>query len=147
MADPTSPTLLTPADSASIIGNVLVFTFTTPSDSDNDKLVYRVEMDTNAVINSGSANYKLYESRLTVNQSTHGKWEVDNGSGTYIEIPTGGMASTYYGNTARITVRKQEVSSYPDVNTTWYWRIGASDGMLDAPVFNQVCFGQCRFGS
>lgn len=146
MADPTSPSLLTPADEASVIGNVLVFTFTAPSDTDNDKLVYRVEMDTNDPINSGSGNYKLYESRLTVDQSSHGKWEVDNGTGTYIEIPTGGMASTYYGNTVRVTIRKQEVSSYPDIKTIWYWRIGASDAIVHPPVFNQVIFGQCRFG-
>ena len=147
MANPTNPILLTPADESTIYGNVLVFTFTTPSDSDNEKLVFRVELDTNNPINSGSPNYKVYESRLSQDAKIHGTWEVDNGIGTFIAIPTGGMPSTYYGNTARVKIRKQNVVSYPNLNSIWYWRIGASDAMIHPPVFNQVIFAQCRFGS
>ena len=97
MANPTTPTLLTPSDESTVIGNVLVFTFTAPSDTDNDKLVFRVELDTVDPISSSNPNYKVYESRLSEDAKEHGTWEVDNGSGTYIAIPTGGMASTYYG--------------------------------------------------
>jgi len=146
MANPTNPSLLTPVDTAIVVGNVLVFTFTAPSDTDNQKLVFRLELDTNNPIDSEGVNYKAFESRLSSNAKIHGTWEVDNGSGTFIAIPTGGMASTYYGNTARVKIRKQDVSSYPDIKTVWYWRIGASDAMIHPPVFNQVIFAQCRFG-
>ena len=147
MANPTNPTLLSPANQASVIGNVLVFTFTSPNDTDNDKLVYRIEIDTNNPIDSENINYNVYESRLSTDAKIHGSWEVDNGTGTYIAIPTGGMASTYYGNTVRVIIRKEYVASFLNINTTWYWNIGASDALIYPPVFNQVYLAQCRFGS
>ena len=147
MADPNAPTLSTPLDAAGIEGNVLVFVFTVPSDSDNDILVFQLEIDTNNPINTGSANYLQHESRLATDLQTNGKWEVKNAGGTYIALPTGGVDSTYYGRDAKVTIRLQDTSDYPNIDTTWYWRIGAGDGMSTSPVYNQAVYAQVIYGS
>ena len=144
MANPNPPVLLTPANSSKVIGNVLIFTFTIPTDSDNDKLVFRVEMDTNNPIDSGSLDYKKYESRLIANEN-QGRWEIKDGS-NYIPMPSGGVSSTYYGNEAKVYIRQQEVYSYPSLNGTWYWRVSASDNIGLHPLFNQAIFAQVIFG-
>jgi len=147
MADPNAPTLQTPVNNIDVIGNVIEAVFTVPSDSDNDKLVFSIEFDTNNPINSGSANYKQNESRLG-EFASNGVWEVDNGSGTFIPLPTGGIGSTYYGRDAKVILRKQDVTDYPDIDGTWYWRISAGDAFSGStPVYNQVVFGTVRFNS
>jgi hypothetical protein len=146
MGTPGTPTLLTPLNASEIIGNALVFTFTIPLDPDNDKLVFRIELDTNNPISSSSTNYKKYESRFSNDKKTQGNWEIKDGS-NYITMPTGGASSTYYGNEARITILKQDAYDYPNVKTTWYWRISASDALLRLPIFNQVIFGQAVFAT
>jgi len=142
MADPGTINLLSPADDIIIIGNVLVFTFIVPTDTDYDKLVFRVELDTNTTIDPSHTDYKVNESRLS-----QGKWYVKNGVGVYVDMPSGGVDSTYYGNDAKIVLRQQEVLAYPDRKTAWYWRIGAADGMSTSHLFNQVIYGQARFGN
>ena len=144
MATPTSPVLLTPSNNATVHGNVLIFTFTVPTDTDNDGLVFRIELDTNSPINPLSSHYKVNESRFAMDLKTHGKWEVNNSSVWEI-IPTGGLSSDYYGKEAKITIRKQDTVNYPDISGYWYWQISASDNMITEPIYNQVIFGQCIF--
>jgi len=146
MADPNPPTIQTPVNNIDVIGNVIEAVFTVPSDSDNDKLIFAIEFDTNNPIDTGSANYKLNESRLG-SVAANGVWEVDNGAGTYIPLPTGGIGSTYYGRTARVILREQDVNEYPDIDGTWYWRISAGDAFGESPIYNQVVFGAVRFNS
>ena len=141
MADPNAPTLSTPIDGAGIEGNVLVFVFVVPTDSDNDKLVFHLEMDTNNPINTGSANYVSHESRLAADLQTNGKWEVKNAGGTYIALPTGGVDSTFYGRDAKVTIRYQDTTDYPWTDTTWYWRMSAGDGIATSPVYNHSFLG------
>jgi len=145
MASPSAPTLLTPTNSAKVIGNILIFTFTVPTDTDNDKLVFKVEFDTNSVINPLSPNYKYNESRLSADQKVHGKWEAKNDSNVWVTLPTGGIDSTFYGNDARLTLRKQDCNGYPNSSEVWYWQMLCSDNMGQNPVFNQCIFAQVRF--
>jgi len=141
MADPTAPVLVTPEDYASVFGNVLVFVFTVPTDADNHDLVFRVELDTNSVINESSSDYKKYESRYF---KSNGLWEVKD-NGTYITMASGGISSSYYGADARCTLMKQRnVSTYPERNTRWYWKISASDN-INCAVFNKVVYAQAVF--
>jgi len=152
MANPTAPVLQTPSDSVDIIGNVLVFTFTASSDTDNNLIVFRLELDTNNPINSLSPNYIKYESGvvgengfflygdleypgilndteyLLNSTSTGGEsfdvWEfADTGD----PVPVEGIGPSDYGKTIRVKIRLQEVEDYPNLNTNWYWRISASD--------------------
>ena len=138
MADPTTPGLQTPADAANVTGNVLEFVFTIPSDADSDNLVFMLELDTNAVIDSGNADYKSYESRLSTDQGIHGRWEYYTGS-AWVEMPTWGVDLEFYGNNARVTIRKEEVTQgYPTLNTIWYWRVAVGDRVRG--VFNDTRF-------
>jgi len=139
MADPTTPSLQTPADMAEVTGNVLEFVFTVPTDSDSDNLVFMLELDTNAIINDANPNYLFYESRLSTDQRIHGRWEVKDGGGDYIDIPTWGVDTEFYGRDARVTIRKEEVTQgYPTLNSTWYWRIAVGDRVRG--VFNDSRF-------
>jgi len=145
MATPGSPTLISPADQASVVGNVLQFVFTVPTDDDNNTLVFRIQLDTINPPSSSNPNYKVNESRYGADKKTHGKWEVKDGSGNYIDMPTGGVGSTYYGRDARVTIRKQDTVNYPDLLTDWYWRISASDQMISPVLYNIAVFGQSVF--
>jgi len=140
--DPAS--LLKPINHNSVTGNVLIFTWTVPTDTENKKLVFKVELDTVSPISSSNTNYKKYESRL-VDNANQGMWQVKNGSGTYITLPSGGIDSTYYGRDARCILRKQNDYVYPDLNTTWYWQISASNGISQLSVFNVAIFAQNSF--
>ena len=144
MADPNPPIPLTPRNNKPIIGNVIVFTFEVPSDTDNDKLVFKLQIDTVNTFDSG--NLKENESRFSTDQKTNGKWEVHNGS-NFIIMPTGGVGSTYYGNDARVTIREQDTTNYPWTNTTWYWRILAADNLNAPALYNQVIFGQAVYNA
>jgi len=145
MATPSSPTLITPANDAVVVGNVLVFVFSVPSDDDSDSLVFRLELDTVDPPSSSNTNYKINESRYSSNQKTHGKWEVKNGSGNYIVMPSGGVKSDYYGRDAKVTIRLRDTVNYPALNTDWYWRISASDAMMYPPVYNKVIYGRTEY--
>jgi hypothetical protein len=144
MANPGSPTLVTPANEAFVVGNVLVFVFIVPSDDDNQRLVFRVEMDTVNPPSSSNINYKVNESRFANDNKTHGRWEVKDGSDMYVPMPTGGISSDYYGRDARVTIRKQDTLNYPNLLGNWYWRISASDSITCA-TFNRAVFGQKVF--
>ena len=146
MANPTAPILVSPSDMTLVIGNHIVFVFVVPSDTDNDILVFRIELDTNNPPSSSSGSYKVNESRFSHNLKTNGNWQVKNSGGSYVQMPTGGVDSTYYGRDARVIIRKQDTPNFPDINGMWYWRISAGDGMLQAPIFNKVIFGQAIFG-
>lgn len=144
MADPNPPVLLTPHLKPGVVGNVLIFTFTVPSDPDNNKLIFRIEFDTESTIDPLHTNYKKNESRFPTDNGT---WEVKNALGTFIAMPTAGVGSTYYGNEARITLNKSYTINYPNIKTTWYWRISASDKMGPHAIFNQTIFGTAGFGT
>jgi hypothetical protein len=142
---PNSPVLLTPIDQAVIGGTTLVFVFTVPSDIDNDSLIFRLELDTNNPINYLGPNYKSVESRLNYDQKANGKWEVQNGVGTYVNLPQAGVNSTYYGRTAKVTIRRQDTTQFPNLDAVWYWRIGASDELGGLAIFDQTVFMQGVF--
>ena len=144
MANPNSPILSNPRNRQPVTGNVITFTFDVPSDSDFDKLVFKLDIDTVDTFNS--VNLKTNESRLSADQKTNGKWEVYNGS-EFIIMPTGGIGSSYYGNEARLTIRKQDTDNFPWIDSTWYWKISAGDGMEYAPVFNQAIYAKVVFTS
>ena len=137
------PVLNSPSNAATVIGNALVFTFTIPTDSNNSKLVFRVELDTINPPNYSDTNYIVYESRFS-DGGKNGTWQYQD-SGIWYTMPSGGLGSSYYGKTAKITVLKQNVVKYPSINTVWYWDIGASDNMGLNPVFNEVIFAQAIF--
>jgi hypothetical protein len=143
---PTNPVLITPIDQATVGGTTLIFVFTVPSDTDDNKLIFKLEMDTNNPINYLGSNYKSVESRLAADKKLNGKWEVQNGVGTYVDIPAIGVDSSYYGHTAKVTIRRQDTAQFPNLETTWYWRIGASD-LMSLPYFNTVVFAQAVFSS
>lgn len=144
MANPGNPTLVTPSNNAFVVGNVLVFVFIVPSDVDNQTLVFRIEIDRVNPPVSSSSYYKVNESRLAWDFKTYGHWQVDNGLGTFIDMPTGGVGTSYYGRNARVILRKQDTVNYPDTLNDWYWRISASDNLTCA-VFNIAVFGQKVF--
>jgi hypothetical protein len=147
MSTPSSPTLISPSNQANVVGNVLEFVFTIPTDNDSDLLVFMIELDTLNPPNISNTNYKANESRLSLDKKTNGKWEMKDGSGNYIDMPTGGVSSDYYGRDARVTLRQQDTSNYPNLLTNWYWRIKCSDQMINPPVYNRVIFSQCVFGN
>jgi hypothetical protein len=146
MANPSSPSLLTPSNESLVYGNVLVFVFVVPTDTDNQSLVFRVELDTVNPPSSSNPNYKVNESRLALNKKTNGHWQVKNGVGTFIDMPTAGVDSSFYGRDARVTIRKQDTSNYPNSLNNWFWRISASDN-VSCSLFNRAVFGQNMFCS
>jgi len=171
MAAPTSPVLVTPDDKASVVGNVIQFLFTVPSDTDNDLLVFRIELDTLNSFSPSNPNYKVSESRFAEDKKTNGHWQVKQhktfgensifgaevifGEGTvsacegvsnYIDIPPAGIGSSYYGKNARVILRQQDTSCFPTTESKWYWRISASDGLNSPALFNQFIFGQAVLG-
>jgi hypothetical protein len=146
MANPSTPILIAPPNDSTVVGNVIVFSFTVPSDGDNDLLVFRVELD---IINPPSAanpHYKVNESRFAGDLKTNGNWQVKDSGGNYIQIPTAGIGSSFYGRDARVSIRKQDTVNYPDIDSVWYWRISAGDGMSHPVVFNRAIFAQAVFG-
>jgi hypothetical protein len=147
MAAPSNPILITPNDQTLLIGSALVFVFTVPFDDDNNLLVFKLELDTNNSISSSSLNYKMHESRLAVDKKINGRWEVQDGAGVYISMMSGGVGSSYYGRNAKVIIRKQDTAKFPNIETTWYWKISASDLLNVTPVFNRVVFGQGVFSS
>lgn len=144
MADPTPPVLLTPYNRSHIVGNVLIFTFTVPTDADNSKLIFRIEFDTNSTINSSNPNYKVNESRFPNN---NGNWQVKNASNIFIQMPTAGVGSVYYGKEAKIILNQKYTNNYPNIDTKWYWRVSASDKMGPHAIFNQTIFATAGFGT
>lgn len=146
---PNDPSLQNPIDHSILVGSTLVFVFTIPTDIDNNKLVFNLELDTNSTIDFLSSNYKTIESRksTTLDLKTNGKWEVQNSVGAYIPLVQAGIGSEYYGRTAKVTMRKSDTTQFPDIETIWYWRIGASDSIVSKPYFNQVVFLQGVFSS
>lgn len=146
MANPSVPSLIAPVNEARVYGNVLVFVFTVPTDIDNQSLVFRIEIDRVNPPVSSSSYYKVNESRLAFDKKSNGHWQVDDGTGTYIDMSTGGVSPSYYGRNARVTIRKQDTSNYPDSLNNWFWRISASDNITCA-VFNKAVFGQNVFCS
>jgi hypothetical protein len=141
-----NPTLISPIESSLVYGTALTFVFSVPSDTSNKQLVFRLELDTNSTISSTNVHYKKVESRFAQDKKVNGKWEVKNGVGSYIAMPTGGVILDYYGNDAKVTIRKQDTIQFPDVETTWYWRISASNMLLDS-IYNIAVFGQSVFRS
>lgn len=138
--------LVSPLNDLDVVGNVLIFTFEIPfvdSTSQNlrskltpfmypvyrlytdDKLVFRLALDTNNPINPSSLHYKEFESRLSSGSNQNGRWEFfkDN---AWSEIPASGIRPSNFGQKARVQVRKQDTTNYLDVDSTsWYWEISS----------------------
>jgi len=136
-------TLTSPANNSLAVGNVIKFVFTVPSFSGT--LVFRIELDMKSEPISDSLRYKKNESRYSTDNKVYGKWEVKNGSGNWIEMTTAGLDTSFIGRDARVTLRKQDTTQYPDQDGTWYWKISAGNGMVNNGLYNQVIFGQAIF--
>lgn len=147
MADPNVPILTTPQNNSLITGNVIVFTFDVPSDTDYDLLVFKIELDTVNPPSSSNPNYKYCESRLANDKKTQGKWEVKNVSNVYVDMPTGGVNSDFYGKSAKVTLRLQDTTCFPSGLSIWYWKISVGDGVVTVPVYNRAVFGQAVYKS
>ena len=146
MAYPNPPILVSPPNESIVIGNVIVFVFTVPSDADNNTLVFRVELDITNPPNAAHTHYKVNESRFANDLKTNGNWQVQDSGSNFIHMPTGGIGSEYYGRDARVFIRKQDTVNYPDIDGAWYWRISAGDGMGHPVLFNRAIFAQAVFG-
>ena len=146
MASPGTPTLISPSNNSTVVGNVINFVFTVPSDADSDTLVFRLELDRVSPPTTSSSYYKICESRLAGDLKTNGNWQVKDSGGNYIQMPTAGITSSFYGREAKVSIRKQDTTCYPDSENVWYWRISAGDGMQHPVVFNRAIFAQAIFG-
>lgn len=138
MADPGTPTLVSPVGGVRITDNTPTLSFTIPSDADNDKLVFMVELDTHDPIQTGSSDYRKFESRLGV-----GAWQYHVSGSTYEDIPTGGVGSVAYNKTGTVTVPLADWLR----NDIWYWKISVSDQMTTGLFGTTSTFGCRRFGS
>jgi len=135
MATPSAPVLVRPTSGVKINDNTPTLVFNVPTDADNDNLVFEVEMDTATPINPSSTDYRKFESR-----SGEGVWQYWNGS-TYVEMPSAGMPSSFYGSEAIFTV--SNVSRLR--NAFWYWQVRVSD-QLDCGKFGTAStFAQKKF--
>ena len=134
MANPTSPTLISPIGGVRITDNTPTLAFTIPTDADNDCLCFQVELDTAHPINPSSTDYKKYESRLS-----QAAWQYWDGA-QYRDMPSAGVPSTYYGAEALVTVPNTSRLR----NGMWYWQVSASDEMA-CVKFNQGIFGEKKF--
>lgn len=83
-----------------------VFYFTIPSDSDEDSLGFRIQVDT-----TGDFTSPLLDKASSVSQTG---WEYNNGV-SWVSFPSGGVPSTYYGNQARYTVQTGDALTTPQV--------------------------------
>jgi hypothetical protein len=135
MANPTAPVLSSPISGVIIADNTPTLSFVVPSDTDNDNLVFRVELDTNNPVNPSSSDYKKYESRLG-----QGVWQYWDGD--LLQMPTAGLGPAHYGTDATFTVP----STGRLRNSTWYWKVCVSDE-LGCCKFDQGVFGQKKFCS
>jgi hypothetical protein len=138
MANPGNPTLSSPIGGILITDNTPTLNFTIPSDTDNDKLVFMVEVDTHDPIDTMSSDYLQMESRKGV-----GSWQYDPGTG-YVDIPPSGVGPTAYNKSATVTIPGLDRLR----NAIWYWKISVSD-QLKCGVYNgsNSIFGQVLYCS
>jgi len=141
MANPGTPTLNSPISGVQISDNTPTLSFQIPSDSDNDDLVFQCELDTNSSINTGSSDYKKFESRYNGQDIDQGNWQYDPGSG-FESMPSGGIDSSAYTKTATMTVP----ASRSLRNAIWYWRISVSDQLSTVLFGTSATFGCNKFG-
>lgn len=137
-----APSLLSPANGANVVGLDLTFAFTVPISQENKNLVFKIELDTVNPPSSSSSNYKAFESR----SNKFGFWYAKDINGTYIKIHTAGVGPEFYGHEAKVVLKKQFFSEFLTYGQ-WFWRVSASDGLVEPPVFNKVIFNQTFFRS
>lgn len=136
MADPGIPTLINPTGGEQIADSSPTMSFIIPSDADNDKLVFKAELDSNNPIQTASPNYSKYESRLD-----EGIWKYESGS-EMVDMPSGGVGSSAYNETGTITI---PFSDRLD-DGTWYWKISVSDQVASVKFGTSATFGCNVFG-
>lgn len=145
MADPNQPTLLDPTYYQKVYGNIIILTFTIPSDLDGDTLIFKAEVDTSNPISSLSSDYRSYESRFSQDRDYgHGVWQVENGSCWDSAITFPNSAA---GSIGRVILTEKHAVDYPDVSGDYYYQILVSDQLVECPKFNTVKFGQAFFCS
>lgn len=137
----TKPEILKPVNNVVIRGNVMIFSWLIPTDSDNKKLVFKLELDTVSTFNS--SNYKFCESRFK-DKKNKIKWKFKDNN-EFVEFPTGGVDLSHYNKEAQLFITN-ESEIYPDLNSTWFFRILVSNNLKNTAVYNQTVFGQVRFG-
>lgn len=136
MANPGTPTLISPISGVQITDSTPTLSFTIPSDSDNDDLIFQVELDTHNPLQTASSDYLKLESRFGV-----GSWQYDTGSG-FNDVPTGGIGTTAYNKTGTVTVPVAEALR----NDIWYWKISVSDQLTTGLFGTTSTFGCRKFG-
>ena len=132
MTSPANPILNQPIGGIIVLENTPSLSFTIPTDINNDKLVFEVELDTQNPINPASSDYKKYESR-----KQQGSWIYWNGT-SFLQVPSTGVDSTAYNNECIFTVPATLK------NGIWFWKVSVSDN-VKCTKFNQGYFEQKRF--
>jgi hypothetical protein len=134
MSAPSSPVLNQPINEILIVDNTPVLSFTIPTDSDSDNLVFQIELDTQNPVIPSSLDYRKFESR-----NLEGVWQYWSGS-NFVDMPRVGVSSAFYNNECLFTV------PIALRNAIWYWKVSASDNLV-CSKFNQGYFNQKRFCS
>ena len=138
---PASPTQVTPADYISVIDSTPRFEFNCPTDPDNSRVTFAIEVDTVNTFDSG--NLMTIESRFShTDEDNHGYWDYDSdGAGNFAILDSAGiLTATYSGRKIR--------ASFPTTKAlkaaNYYWRILVSDNLIYSPsnVLNQFLLGQ-----
>jgi len=165
MADPTKPILLDPTGGQKVYGNVIVMTFTVPTDADNDPLAFKLEMDVWDPPLASSPEYRSYESRFAYSRDDgHGTWQVQTIDGCWIDFNTlyvvndielneqvQTLNGAYYRfwmeslaeyDNARIILTEKHATEYPTSNINLYYRVLVTDEIAASPTFSTVKFGQ-----
>jgi len=134
MSNPSNPIANQPIGGITITDNTPTLSFTIPTDADNDKLVFEIELDTQNPINVASTDYRIYESR-----KQEGIWRYWNGS-NFENLPAIGIGSTAYNQECLFTVPTGLR------NAIWYWKVSVSD-KLSCCKFAGGYFMQKKFCS
>jgi len=91
-------------------------------------IVFKLELDTSAVISGSNPDYKAVESKYASSED-QGLWEYYNGS-SWETIPLEGVyAPIYTGNPARLILNKNHTNMFPNKNQSWHWRILGSNNI------------------
>lgn len=96
---------------------VVYWTWTVPSDPDNDTIHFQVEWSQNSNFLSGTT--RLYSTLATLDRSL---FSYETSPGTWSAFPADGISPMYYGKKCRIRIAMSQDSAY-------YWRIRATDAI------------------
>lgn len=128
--------LISPDNSDNVIGNVICFGFYIPTYT--SRLIFKLDIDTVNTFNSG--NLMSYEQRYS-----QAIWKYyENSLWNQMEET---LIIGHSGQEARCIINKYRESNFPELETNYYWRIGASDDMGEDVTYNNFVFGQVVLGN